>query len=100
MKILCLQERTEIALELNESDLRNGRSINTRNFRPRADSTNLTNVIKPNQNTFGNEIGKGSKKRNLMVLMNKNILFLTRRTGKNRFLIPREGEKVLTPREG
>ena len=29
-----------------------------------------------------------------------SILFLTRRTGKNRFLIPREGEKILTPREG
>ena len=68
----CLQDSTEIALELNESEPKNGRSIDTRNFRPRVDSTNLTNVIKPNQNTFGNEIAKGSKKRNLMVLMNKN----------------------------
>ena len=71
-KIFCLQESTEIALELNESEPRVGRSIDTRNFRLRVDSTNLTNVIIPNQNPFGNEIGKGSKKRYLMVLMNKN----------------------------
>ena len=71
-KFFCLQESTEIALELNESEPRVGRSIDTRNFRLRVDSTNLTNVIIPNQNPFGNEIGKGSKKRYLMVLMNKN----------------------------
>ena len=70
--MLCLQERTEIALELYQSEPRKGQSIDERNFRPRVDSTNLTNVIIPSQNPFGNEIAKGSKKRNLMVLMNKN----------------------------
>ena len=59
----CLQDSTEIALELNESEPKNGRSIDTRNFRPRVDSTNLTNVIKPNQNTFGNENCKRIKEK-------------------------------------
>ena len=65
MRFFFIQRKSEIALNLFETGLRVGQPIETRSFRPRVDSTNLTNVIRPHQSALHNDFRRGPNQVNV-----------------------------------